>query len=320
MTLLLTRADVEPLLDLQQAIAITERVFLEQAHDAVVAIPPRHVTVPQGHLRIVSGALIETQRMGVRLSPASGGTNERAVALLYDSENGDLLCVMPYPSGTLRTGATIAVATNFLARTDARTVAMIGTGRNALSLLQAARYVRPINSVRIYSRDAERRAAFAQRARTALGFPVEAVSEIEAATRGADIIYVATNSLTPVLRGGSLVSGVFVASMGRPSEIDPSVYLTACRIVVGHKKHEEGYFALGQYRHQLLELVKNGKIEWNSVIQMCDVVGGRAPARKSADEIVVFKESGGGFGDIAFADWIYAQARKKGLGQEWSFS
>ena len=60
----------------------------------MVAIPPRHVTVPGGHLRIVSGALLETQRMGVRLSPASGGTNERALALLYDSENGDLFCVM----------------------------------------------------------------------------------------------------------------------------------------------------------------------------------------------------------------------------------
>jgi ornithine cyclodeaminase/alanine dehydrogenase-like protein (mu-crystallin family) len=320
MTLLLTRADVEPLLDLQQAIAITEKVFLEQARDAVVAIPPRHVTVPRGHLRIVSGALLETQRIGVRLSPASGGTNERAVALLYDSENGDLLCVMPYPSGTLRTGATIAVATKFLARTDARTVAMIGTGRNALSLLQAALHIRPVNRVRIYSRDAERRAAFAQRARATLELVVEAASEIEAATRGADIIYVATNSLTPVLHGDSVSSGAFVASMGRPSEIDPSIYLTAHRIVVGHKQHEEGYFALGQYRHQLLELVKDGKIDWRSVIEMCDIVAGRAPARTAAEEIIIFKESGGGFGDVAFADWIYTEARKKGLGQEWSFS
>jgi alanine dehydrogenase len=319
MTLLLNKSDIEGLLDLQQAIDLTQSVFLEQARDAVVAIPPRHVTVPGGHLRIVSGALLQTQRMGVRLSPAGGTAGERAVALLYDSENGDLLCVMPFPSGTLRTGATIGVATKFLARTDARTIAMIGTGRNALSLLQAACHVRPVKSIRIYSRSAERRVAFAQKTEVALGLAAEPVSETQVATSGAEIVYVATDSLTPVLQAAWLSPGAFVASMGRPSEIDPSVYLTAHRNVVGHKKHEEGYFALGQYRHRLLELVKEGMLDWGSVCEMCDIVAGRVPGRTSPEEIIIFKESGGGFGDIAFANWIYGEARKKGLGQEWNF-
>jgi ornithine cyclodeaminase/alanine dehydrogenase-like protein (mu-crystallin family) len=319
MTLLLNKADVEGLLSLKQAIDITQGVFLEQGSDAVVAIPPRHVAVPRGHLRIVSGALLQSQRMGVRVGPAGAMAGEHAIALLYDSENGDLLCVMAYPFGTLRTGATIGLATKFFARADAQVVAMIGTGRNALSLLQAACHVRPVKSIRIYSRNAERRVAFAQRAQVALGLPVESVSETQVATRGAEVVYVATDSLTPVLYADWLSAGVFVASMGRPSEIDPSVYLTADRIVVGHKKHEEGYFDLGQYRHQLLELVKDGKMDWASVHEMCDVVVGRGPARSSDEEIIVFKESQGGYGDIAFASWIYVQARKKGLGQEWDF-
>jgi alanine dehydrogenase len=319
MTLLLTKADIEGMLALQQAMDLTQSVFLEQARNAVVAVPPRHVTVPRGHLRIVAGALLQSQRMGVRFGPASALAGERAVALLYDSENGDLLCVMPYPSGTLRTGATIGLATKFFASADARTIAMIGTGRNALSLLQAARHVRLVKSVRVYSRNLERSTAFAENAQAALGLPVESVSEAEAATCGAEIVYVATNSLTPVLQANWLASGTFTASMGRPSEIDPSVYLTAQRIVVGHKGHEEGYFALGEYRHELLELVKAGKLDWGSVLEMCDVVAGRAPGRTSAEEIIVFKESGGGFGDVAFANWMYGEARKKGLGQEWNF-
>ena len=223
-------------------------------------------------------------------------------------------------SGTLRTGAAIAVATKFFALVDARRVAIIGTGRNALRLVEAACRVRPVESVMVYSRNAERRAAFAQRAQATLGLAAEPVSEIQAATRGAETIYAATNSLTPVLYGDSLRSGVFVASMGRSSEIDPSVYLSARRIVVGDKKHEEGYFALGQYRHQLLELVHDGKVKWASVAEMCEVVAGQGPARTSTDEIIIFKESGGGFGDVAFANWIYAQARNKGLGREWDFS
>lgn len=319
MTLLLTRADVEPLLDLPQAINLTQDVFREQASGAVVASPPRHVTVPRGALRIVSGALLQTQRMGVRVGPAGALASQRGTALLYDSENGDLLCVMAYPFGTLRTGATVGLATRFFARADAQVVAMIGTGRNALSLLQAACLVRQVKGIRTYSRNAERRAAFAQSAQAALGLPVEAVSETQLATRGADIVYAATDSLTPVLHADWLSPGAFVASMGRPSEVDPTVYLTAQRIVVGHKKHEEGYFDVGRYRHQLLELVKAGQIDWGSVQDMCEVVVGRAPGRMSDAEIIIFKESQGGFGDIAFANWVYLQAREKGLGREWDF-
>jgi len=317
MTLLLTRAEVEPLLDLEQAIQVTQRALVEQASDGVVAAAPRHVTVPRGALRIVGGALLKSRRMGARVGPAAGLAGIGATALLYDSENGALLCVMAYPFGTLRTGATIGLATKFFARAEARSVGMIGTGRNALGLLQAACHVRRINSIRVYSRSAERRAGFALRAQTILGLAVEAVSEAAAATRGAEIVYVATDSLTPALLSDWLSPGVFVASMGRPSEIDASVYLRAQRIVVGHKKHEEEYFDVGRYRHQLLELVKAGQIGWGSVKEMCDVVVGRVPGRTSQDEIIVFKESQGGFGDIAFANWVYDQARQKGLGHEW---
>lgn len=316
MALVLTRDDVEPLLGLEQAIQVTENAFLEQADQAVAAIAPRHLQVPRGALRIVSGALLKSRRMGVRVGPAAGLAGLGMTALLYDSENGHLLCVMAYPLGTLRTGATIGLATRFFARPDAGVVGMIGTGRNALSLLQAACHVRPIKSIRIHSRNPERRAAFAENARAALGLPVEALSESPAAVRDAEIVYIATDALTPVLRAEWLSPGAFIASMGRPSEIDPSVYLAADRIVVGHKKHEEEYFDMGRYRHQLLELVKAGKIDWGSVHEMCDVVAGRAPGRTSPDEIVIFKESQGGFGDIAFANWIYDRARQKGLGRE----
>jgi ornithine cyclodeaminase len=318
MTLLLTRAEVEPLLDLEQAIRLTESVFAEQASDGVVAVAPRHVTVPRGALRIVSGALLKSRRMGVRVGPASELAGTGATALLYDSENGALLCVMAYRFGTLRTGATIGLATRLFARAEARSVAMIGTGRNALSLLRAACHVRRIDRIRVYSRNPERRAGFAQKAQGVLGLSVEAASEAAAAAGGAEIVYVATDSLTPVLSADSISPGAFVASMGRPSEIDPSVYLRAQRIVVGHKKHEEEYFDVGRYRHQLLELVKTGQIEWGSVEEMCDIVVGRVPGRTLQDEIIVFKESQGGFGDIAFANWIYEEARKKGLGREWS--
>src|SRR5438552_3654777 len=131
MTLLLTQADVEGLLDLAGAMEATRQALREQAAQAVTAVPPRHINVPRGALRIVSGALVQSQRMGARLGPAAGFTDpaggDRMVALLYDSESGDLLSVMAYPFGRLRTGAVLGVATELLARADSRAVGMIGT-------------------------------------------------------------------------------------------------------------------------------------------------------------------------------------------------
>ena len=318
MTLLLTRAEVEALLDLPQAIELTTDVLREQAAGQVVAVPPRHVTVPNGALRIVSGALVQSRRMGVRVGPAAALASSRGTALLYDAETGELLAVMAYPFGTLRTGATIGVATRLLAREDARVVGMIGTGRNALSLLRAACHVRPVERISVYSRTPERREAFSRQAAAVLGIPVEAVSETSAATLNADIVYVATDSLAPVLEAEWLSPGVFVASMGRPSELSPSVYLAADLIVVGNKEHEEGYFDVGRYTHQLLELVKAGRLSWERIPLLCDIAVGRVPGRTSAAPILVFKESQGGYGDIAFANWIYAKARERGLGTEWA--
>jgi ornithine cyclodeaminase/alanine dehydrogenase-like protein (mu-crystallin family) len=323
MTLLLSEADVEGLLDLPGAMEATRQALREQAAGAVTAVPPRHITVPRGALRLVSGALHQSRRMGVRLGPATGfvkpSGGDSHVALLWDSETGELLSVMAYPFSRLRTGGTIGVATELLAREDAHTVGMIGTGRNALSLLEAACQVRPVDRIRVYSRNAERREAFATRARETLGVPVEATADAAAAVRDADVVYVATDAIEPVLHADWLAPGTFVGSMGRPSEIDPSVYLAAARVVVGHRKHEEEYFDVGQYPHQLLKLIQAGQLDWSTVHELSDVLVGRAPGRTAPDQLTIFKESQGGFGDIAFADLVYARARERGVGQAWEF-
>ena len=319
MALLLTRTDVENLLDLQTAIDVTAEAFREQAAGKVVAMPPRHLNTPNGPLRIVGGALVDTHRMGLRFGAA--GTyhvqGEQMVAVLYDTQNGQLLSIMAFPFGRLRTGATVGLAAQVLARPDARVIGMVGSGKNALSLLRGVCLVRPIEHIRVYSRTAAHRTDFARRAAQELGKQVEATERAEDATRGADIVCVATDALTPVLRAEWLSPGALVASMGRPGEIDGSVYLAADRVIVTHKEHEEGFGDVGQYTHQLLELVKRGEIDWkSSVHEMCDVLFGRASGRTSPDQLIVFKESQGGFGDIAFAQRIYAEAVSRGRGQQ----
>jgi alanine dehydrogenase len=317
--LYLNRRDVEGLLDLDAAMDLTEQAFREQAAGAISAMAPRHLEGGGRAIRIVMGGLLQTRRFGLRAGPAvgfpPGASGRGTVALLWEAATGELLSIMAYTFGTLRTGASVGLATRLLAREDARMAAMLGTGNNALSLLQAVCHVRPIEQVRVYSRDADRRAQFAERAQASLGVPVEAVAATEAATKGADVVCVATSSLTPVVTAEQLSPGVLVATMGRPSEIDPSIYLGAGRVVVTNKQHEQEYLDLKSYPHQLLKLVQAGQIDWaTGVYEMSEIVAGRLPGRASAEETIVFKESAGGYGDVGFCNYVYDQGRRRGLG------
>src|ERR1700675_4237159 len=102
-SLILTREEVRPLLDLAKAIDLTEAAFREQAEGQVTAHAPYHIHVSgQQALRVVSGALVKSGCMGIRLGPnsqLSGG--DSMVALLFDNESGRLLSFMGYPFGTL---------------------------------------------------------------------------------------------------------------------------------------------------------------------------------------------------------------------------
>jgi ornithine cyclodeaminase/alanine dehydrogenase-like protein (mu-crystallin family) len=116
--LILSRVEVQPLLDLTKAMELTEAAFHEQARGQVVPHAPYHIHVGnRGALRIVSGALLESQRVGVRLGPSSGlGGGERMYAVLFDATTGDLISFMGYPFGTLRTAACHARGQTYGAR------------------------------------------------------------------------------------------------------------------------------------------------------------------------------------------------------------
>lgn len=130
-----------------------------------------------------------------------------------------------------------------------------------------------------------------------------------------DIILTATNSPSPVFPVEWLEPGMHVSSMGKPTELSDAVYLKAARVVIGCREHEQNYWDRACL-HPLVELDADGRLPWNKVPEMGDLVAGRAPGRQSAAEITIFKESQGGFGDVAFAAWLYEEARRRGVGRE----
>jgi alanine dehydrogenase len=236
-------------------------------------------------------------------------------ALLFESESGELLSFMGYPFGTLRTAATIGLAARHMAREDANTVGLFGVGRNAIGLVKGLAAVRKISQVVVSSRDEERRKSFCENAAKELQVEVVPAADAEAAVKNMDLILAATSSAKPIFPMEWVKRGAHLSSIGKPAEIGRDIYLKADRIVVGCREHERNYYDRSGPL-PLVELIAQGKFSWEQIPEMGDLVSGAAAGRKNNQEITVFKESQGGFGDMAFAKWVYEEAVRGKIGRE----
>jgi ornithine cyclodeaminase/alanine dehydrogenase-like protein (mu-crystallin family) len=218
-----------------------------------------------------------------------------AVIQLFRPETGEPLVTM---DGTLitevRTAAVSAVATKYLARPDASVLAILGSGVQARSHLEALRLVRDFQEVRVWS--PRHAAAFAEE------FGVQAARSAEEAVRGADVIVTATTSQTPVLEGACLAPGAHINAVGacRPDwqELDDDA-LHRARIYVDSRA------AAAQESGDVIA----GGVE-RVVGEIGEVVNGAVPGRTSPDEITVFKSLGLAVEDVVTADLVYRKAVK----------
>jgi ornithine cyclodeaminase/alanine dehydrogenase-like protein (mu-crystallin family) len=316
MPLLLSRNELRPLLDLNKAIELIEDAHRQQATGQIVPHAPYHITLG-GHsgLRVVSGATLGSRRVGVRLGPNSGlGGGDKMYALLFDVDSGELLSFMGFPFGTLRTAAVVAIAAKHMAREDSQRLGLFGVGRNAFGILKAVLAVRPIREIFVSSRDPQRRKKFCDEGANLLGISVRGVDSPEQAVRGMDVVLTATNSLTPIFPEEWVEPGTHVSSMGKPTELSRGLHVKANRIVVGSQEQERNYNDRSAAL-PLVELTAEGKLSWSRIPELGELVTGQVPGRTSRDEINIFRESQGGYGDMAFAAWLYEEAVRRGLGK-----
>jgi ornithine cyclodeaminase/alanine dehydrogenase-like protein (mu-crystallin family) len=307
--LLLKRSEVSTLLDLNRAMSVLEQTFREQSAGQVKPVAP--LRFMNRGMRMVVGGLEAQDKNGFRVSVTGGDS----LAMLFEISSGKLLCLMAYPFSNLRIAATVGLAIDRFAAPKARTVAMIGSGRLALPILEPAIALRPIKRVFVYSRSAARREAFAQKANEHLNRDVISASSAEQAIDKADLVLVSTNSPSAALLGKWLRRGVAVLGAGRPNEFDDDVYLRADLIVVTSKAHEEGYYD-AKLDQPLIRLSRHGALSWHSVVEFADIIAGKISLPEISESTIVFRESQGGYGDVALAAWVYDEARRRGLGQE----
>jgi len=233
---------------------------------------------------------------------------------LYSMETGELLALIEGDFlGQRRTGAASGVATKYLARADAKVAAIIGTGGQARTQLEAIAEVRKLESVAVYGRDPGRREAFAREMSESLKISVKAAASSTDAVRGASIVCTATTSSQPVLFGADLGSGVHINAIGanhmRKRELDEAAVLKADLVVVDsieQSRQEAGDLVLG---------FASDASRWDRVIELSQVVAGKAPERKSDAQVTLFKSNGIAAWDLAAAARIYAEVTKRKMGR-----
>jgi ornithine cyclodeaminase len=245
---------------------------------------------------------------------ALGLPTHLAQVLLLDPRTGALLAIMDGRLITeMRTAAVSAVSVELLARPGPATLAILGSGVQARSHLEAIACVRPLTHVRVWSRRHERALEFAHLSHGKVACPVSAVSTVADAVRGADIVVTATSATDPVLTGDALEPGMHLALVGSSSptmrELDAAA-LAHCRVWVD--SHESARVEAGD----ILLAIREGRIGEDHVLgELGDLVNG-APGRANPQEITLFKSLGIAVEDVACARLIVTRARERGIGRE----
>ncbi|MCL7418210.1 MAG: ornithine cyclodeaminase family protein [Halalkalicoccus sp.] len=275
---------------------------------------------PPGMLTGYMAILPETGAMGGYTYGAGFGERDAwFVTPLFDSESGEPLAVLDGAYlNPFKTGATGAVGVDALAREDASTLGLIGSGTQARGQLRAVATVRDLDSVRVYSTTRENREEFAREMDEELGIDVEAVESSADALEGADIVITATNASEPVFDGEHLDPGTHVTAMGRydaeKHELDATTVSRAKYVLdLGARADRDA--------GSLLAAIEDGAIGPDHVHgELGEVLVGDVPGRESDEEITVFDSGGTGIETVAAAHMLYERAREAGLGTEIEFA
>jgi ornithine cyclodeaminase len=252
----------------------------------------------------------------ITVFPGNHGTeldSHQGAVLLFDAHRGELVAMLDASAITaIRTAAVSGVATRLLARADASTLALLGTGVQARTHLEAMRLVRPVSRVRAWSRNPGNVRVFAEWAAREHGVDVEPCASAEHAVRGADIVCTVTASRQPVLLGEWLERGMHINAVGASQpdarELDSAA---VARTRIFADRRESLFHEAADY----LVPMREGLVSEASVIaELGEILAGKARGRESADEITLFKSLGLAIEDVAAACHVVERARREGVG------
>jgi alanine dehydrogenase len=323
--LVLSAAETQSLLELD-ALRVAVAGAMREVSAGRASMPARIAAVvpDRGLLAAMPAYLPEDGGLAaklVSLFPGNAGTalpTHQAVVIVFDPETGQPAALLDGTAiTTARTAAGSALSVDLLARPDARTVAILGTGVQARAHAHAMVRVRPIRRIRVAGRDRDKALSLAAELRAALALDVEPADSYAAACDGADIVCAATHSPTPVVHRDFLSRGVHVTSVGYNTagrEVDSATVADALVIV---ESRQAALAPPPAGSNDLRMPLEEGLIGPEHVhAEIGELLAGVRPGRTSADQITLYKSVGIAAQDVAAASLVLTAARTAGLGVE----
>jgi alanine dehydrogenase len=348
-TIIITDEDVKRLLPMKDCIEAMRVAFRDFANGSAVNRPrmrylaqhpdPGRKYLANVHVGAVPSAGIACVRAGSQIIRPPSATNDRrlyenpqafnwGIVILYSIETAEPLALLhEFHLSGMRVGATTAVAVDQIARPDAATLGLFGTGKQARSALEAIAAVRPLRRVNVYSPSAEHRRNFAREmARDEMN--VVAVSDAEAVVTGADIVCCATTAMTPVFDGDWLQDGQLVVSIAnsdvtnKRSEVDRRTYERSNAVIINDWES-----VIDNDQTELLEPLEEGVIRKEQIHELGDLLIGKArlsrPAGGTPREGITYYKNNSGLaiqfaaaGGILYRKAI-AEGNNKTIPTEW---
>ncbi len=315
--LFLSQAETDDFLEPESCIEVTREAYTDRGNggDAAPRLSLRR-DEPAGKLDSYFALLPREQIMGGYVYAAgftSGGP--WFLTPLFDAHTGEPLALIDGGGmNAIKTAASGAVGIDALARTDAETLALFGSGGQAAAQLQCASVVRDLTDVRVYSPTPENRESFASQFDDQLDATVTAVDSPDAALDSAGIVITATRSDEPVFDGERLEPGTHITAMGQYSpysrELDVETVARARYVpdLRARASQDAGSFLAAKDAGTVTDAHIHAELG--------DVLAEKTPGRTDDDQITVFDSGGTGIETVAVANMLYQRAQAAGVGQE----
>jgi alanine dehydrogenase len=351
MPLFLNNDDIDQLLTMKDTMEALEILYGEMGRGIAVTAPRSDVHSPTAaaesaegpmahYLKSMSGASPHFGTAALRFSsdvvawrqagegmrrekiPALPGNRWMGIVMLFSSANGELLAIMN--DGVLqrfRVGGANGVATKYLARQDAETVGLIGSGWQAGTQVMAVCEARRIKKIKVFSPTKANREKFANETSERVGVEIVPVETYQEAVKGVEIIVTSTNSRTPFLGKWSVAEGMHLSAMQR-DEFDNEALLS-CKPLVLHTHATENNVTSSALAHferddfKLRDHPTDRGIDWKSLPTLPELVLGKIKGRESDRQITGFVNNiGMGAQFAAVGKKVYDAAKAKGAGRE----
>jgi ornithine cyclodeaminase/alanine dehydrogenase-like protein (mu-crystallin family) len=345
--LILSNEDIEKILPVGACLEVLEEAYRDLGNGMAATVPRYDVFSPTKpnefyEYKTMSGVLPRRGVAALRLNssvvkwyekaggvrkdklPVAGGDRFVGLVMLFSTETGEPLAI--FPDGyvqKLRVAGASAIAARYLARKDAKVMALLGSGWQASAHLVTLGMVRDLKQVKVYSPTPETRWRFVKEMDGSVSAEVMETASVEEAIKGADIITCATNSISPLFNGQLLQPGVHVSCV-KPCELDATTYKRSDPLIIHWREAKPFQIAVGVDRRSIPDIVEG----WQHPITredspiwdfptISELVNGQHPGRTKEDAISCFCNNVGlGLQFAAVGSEVLARAREGRVGRE----